>query len=388
MAIVKTEMLGPFLGINNRLPRHALTVNNDNLRGAYLADAVGVDIDATGRLSRADGATNVAALTTGRSLFSREGTMLLADGLALKKVVSLSPFSTSTIDSVGSGRVAYEAINGEIFYSDGDKIGCLEVAGSVRAVGIQIPTSLSLSVTSGSLIPAWYQATITYFVGDEEGSAYPSQNIELTAMGGVALSLPTPPAGITAIGVYLSGPNGEVPLLHSIISPVGSITLTTLATGRQCLTQFRSPMPAGEILTHIPGYLLSASGEWVYYSEYMNFAMTNPVKGYIKLPADVSVMIGNENGVYIVADRTYWLTGLGTAEIDLIPLQPYGAVKFSQSRHPTEKKVFWLSEKGVCVGDDQGQVVNLQEKNLLLNLSGTGASVFIEGNNRIVATNG
>jgi len=388
MAIVKTEKLGPFMGINNRLPRHALVMRSDKSKSHYLADAIGVDLDVTGRLSTAHGSTKIVSLSSGRSLYAQGNTMLYAEGGELRRVSTLSPFAYSVIDTVGTGKLAYEAINGDIYYSDGVKLSCLESAGSVRPVGVPVPASFSAVAASGSLIAASYQLTITYFNGVEEGGAYPSISLDLATTGGFDLTLPTPPAGVTQIGVYLSGPNDYTPLLHSVIYPVAGLSLTSPASKRPCRTQIKGPMPAGELLTHTPTHFLVAAGAIVYYSEQYNFGLTLPESSYITLPADVSVMIACENGVYIVADKTYWLTGLGTPQIDLIPIAPYGAVKFSQTRHPTEKKVYWLSAKGLVVGDDQGQFANLQEKNLLLDLAGDGASLFIEGNNRVVSTNG
>lgn len=385
MAQNKPVRLGPFLGLNNRLKRHALTVPD---KGAYLADAVNVDLDATGRLSCSNGQAKVSALSSAHSLFGNQNTMLFASGGSLHRVTDMTTLSHTSIDTVAGSHVSYVEINGEIFYSDGSKIRCLSAANVVRSVGIPVPASLSAGAAGGTLQPAWYQATITYFVGDEEGGAFPSVNIELSSAGGIALFMPATPSGVTAIGVYVSGPNGEVPMLHSIIAPTGMFVITGEPTLRACQTQFKQPMPAGAILATLPGYLFSASGNAVSYSDPYNFAITSPEKNYIPFSSEVSVMIGCENGLYVVADKTYWITGFGTPELNMLPILPYGAVKWSQTKHPTEKKVYWLSRRGLVVADDQGQIANLQEKALLLDLQGAGASLFIEGNNRIVTTNG
>ena len=47
--MMKTQNLGPFLGINNRLPDFALHVDQ---KGDYLSAADNVDIDNTGRIRR------------------------------------------------------------------------------------------------------------------------------------------------------------------------------------------------------------------------------------------------------------------------------------------------------------------------------------------------
>lgn len=380
---------GPFLGENNRLQPHALEVNVKGRRaGSYLAASNNIVIDPTGRIESRGGFTETLPATTGRSLCAKAGKMLFADGDSLKQV-SFSPYAATTIDTVSSGRVCYAESNGDIYYSDGVKLSCLEAGGVVRSVGVPLPVSLAASTTTGALAPAWYQVTITYFNGVEEGGAYQSQNVELTATGGIHLVLPATPVGVTAIGAYLSGPNGEVPLLYNIYAPAtATIDITAPATGRAVQLQFKDQMPAGELLAFHDARLLSAIGQVVYYSEPYNYGLTVPSTNYIQFPEEVTVMQPCVGGVYIVADKTYWLTGLGTDQMDLMPMLPYGAVKHTSEYLPTQKQVFWLSERGVVVGDEQGQVKNIQEESLLLSLAGEGAALYIEKHNRIVATNG
>jgi hypothetical protein len=273
------------------------------------------------------------------------------------------------------------------------KLGCVQADNAIRPVGIPVPASLSASVTTGDLLPGWYQTTITYFYGDEEGGAYPSVNTELPVGGGITLTLPSIPIGVTAIGVYLSGLNGEVPFLYGSVSPsTSTVTLAGLATGQACRTQFRGPMPAGELLAHLDGRLLSAAGSILSYSDEYNFGMTHLSSGYIPFPADITVVQPcsslTGSGVYVVADKTYWLTGIGTEQMSIADVLPYGAVKRSSGLMRNQSKAFWLGARGLVIGDSNGQVQAVQEKDLLLDLSGSGASVFIEGNNRIVTTNG
>lgn len=378
--------LGPFLGENNRRQPHALAVPD---KGSFLSASNNVIIDDTGRIETRSGTTKVQSLTTGRSLFSSGDKVVYADGTSLYRVTDFSPFAASAFATVAAGRVGFADSNGEIFYTDGAKIGCLSAANAVRTVGIPVPASLSVAPTLGALDPAWYQVTITYMVGAEEGGAYPSQNIQLTSTGGIALTLPAAPAGVTAVLAYVSGPNGETPFLYNTYSPaITTLDIITLGTGRACATQFKAPTPAGEQLAFFQGRLLSASGDTLSYSDAYNYGLTTPSKNYIRFSKPISIVAPCVGGIYVAADKTYWITGLGTDDMTLIPVLPYGAVKYSQGKVRNEEKVFWLSERGVVIGDAAGQVRNVQEDAMLLSLSGEGASLMVEGVNRIVATNG
>lgn len=387
MAIVKTVTLGPFLGENNRLPRTSLNTVVDRTRVAYLAATDNVDVDQSRTLKSGRGQTLFQPLADGHSLTCLAGKMLFADDDTLYRVTSFAPLTTTTVCAV-AGKVSFEDINGEIFFTDGDSLRCLQADNTVRKVGLPVPGTLSLAATAGALPAGDYLVAVTWFNGAEEGAASPVANITLATAGGITVTLPTAPTEATHVGIYLSTPNGTVLRLHSVIAPASSATLTAEATGRECRTLGRWPMMPGSLITHIPGRLLTAEGNRLYISDAYNFAMLPPVKGYVEFPAEITVIAGNTNGVYVVADKTYWLINPGTEQMDMNPVFNYGAVKFSQSKHPTEKQVVWLSAKGVVIGDESGQVKNITEDTLKLDLSGTGASLYLYEDNRIIATNG
>ena len=52
---MKTTPIGPFLGINNRVPDFALRKSTAQLSGNYLREAENVDIDNARRLRRREG---------------------------------------------------------------------------------------------------------------------------------------------------------------------------------------------------------------------------------------------------------------------------------------------------------------------------------------------
>ena len=60
---MKTLALGPFLGINNRLPDFALRIRTRQLSGDFLRSAINVDVDNSGNLRsrRATERTTVVA---------------------------------------------------------------------------------------------------------------------------------------------------------------------------------------------------------------------------------------------------------------------------------------------------------------------------------------
>ena len=63
---MKTLPIGPFLGLNNRLPDTALNTEH----GSWLKEAVNVDIDNAGRVRSRDDVTLIQAMTGAHSVFA------------------------------------------------------------------------------------------------------------------------------------------------------------------------------------------------------------------------------------------------------------------------------------------------------------------------------
>ena len=81
-----TAPIGPFVGINNRLPDHQLgVVDRGRKAGDYLRNAVNVDLTAAGTLQRRKGSTLAVPGTRCHSLWSDGTDALYVDGADLKR---------------------------------------------------------------------------------------------------------------------------------------------------------------------------------------------------------------------------------------------------------------------------------------------------------------
>lgn len=80
-----TTPLGPFAGINNRLPDHRLgIVSRGQKAGDYLRNAVNVDLTSAGTLQRRKGTTLALAGADCHSLWADEHGAYFVDGSNLK----------------------------------------------------------------------------------------------------------------------------------------------------------------------------------------------------------------------------------------------------------------------------------------------------------------
>ena len=100
--MTNTIQLGPFLGVNNRLPDFAL-IKKDI--GAFVRQAVNVDVDNAGRIRRRVGRELIQAMTSPHSYFDNGSMKLMVRGSVLYSV-NLSPYSETYLASLSSNNAA------------------------------------------------------------------------------------------------------------------------------------------------------------------------------------------------------------------------------------------------------------------------------------------
>ena len=384
-----TQKVGPWLGINNRLPASALHISTRALQGDYLADAVDVDVDNAGRLRRRQTYTPLHALPGAHSII-----MTSADAgyLVVGSVLySVAP-STAVMELVAvltsNAPMSYVLDGGNLYYSNGTDSG--RVVGTTRyPLGMPTPDSPAISAIGGGLLDGWYQVGVSYVnaTTGEEGGVSASSNMELTS-GGIRVTLPAATAGATHINVYLSDANGELPRLAATVA-VGTalVDLIALATGRETPGRFESLLPAGRLFM-ANGRLCSHAGSTVYVGLPYRHGYYLPAEGYIPFGADVSNAVSCQFGTYVVADKTYWIPGdLGEVKDTIVTVLPYGGVPGTTFEFPDKSKVGWFGAKGVVFGSPNGEVEAVMADNIDLTPPASGFSAVLTsgGYRRVVS---
>lgn len=125
----------------------------------------------------------------------------------------------------------------------------------------------------------------------------------------------------------------------------------------------QAAMPAGSCLAHYRGQLLVASGTFLYISEPFQYNTRKLHRGFIPFPAPITVIAPCEDGVFICADKTYWLGG------DLLEGAPVvvsllSALKNSLVLDNERAVAYWQSQKGLVIGTAGGQIKFPQDEAL------------------------
>ena len=382
MANKKLPTIGPFpLGVNNRRPPHELTQAVGNTTVDLLRDAVNVDISDSGKLRRREG---FALVHSGRShsawgddkagFYAEGGTLYqltLSSGGELQRTVIRD-------DLIPTETLSYCEAGGTYYYASRSVIGMVRSGARLDFTPHPLLTPM-LSATPGALPKGRYQVCITQFSAAGESASTVPATIEVPEGGGIRVS-PIPPAPMGCITlIYVTGANGEVFGRADVTITAGvAEILTPSATGATCQTLLLEPIPAGAIVRWSNGRLLVAVGHLLIYSEPFFPGLYRPSKNYIQFPAPITVIEPCGGGVFVAADKTYWLGGEIT-QASLTEVLPYGAVPHSGGNDPTRPDApFWISDRGLVFGAADGTVKNVQEEQLALAGGTAGASVYRE----------
>ena len=142
--------------------------------------------------------------------------------------------------------------------------------------------------------------------------------------------------------------------------------------GEQSLT----PMPAGQHIAYHGARLLVAVGSALLYSEPFTPHLRDEARGFELFPAPITCLAAVEAGVFVVADKTYFIAGGLPAQTVRAVLE-YGAPE-QQPSYRKDGSAHWMSERGLVSCTRAGEIANLQEAHVALRAQGTAATLMRE----------
>lgn len=388
---MKTTSLGPFLGINNRLPDHALRVDKMRVKpGDWLRSANNVDIDDAGNIRRRAGTALVQAMSNAHSLQMISPTNGFIVRAAVLYAVTLPAYSEILLKVlVSNARMSYTRLGDSWYFSNGTDSGRI-IDGAAYPLALLTPVTPALSGIGGSLEAGRYLISVSYFnaVTGEEGGISASGTYELSSVGGIRVALPAVLIGATNINIYLSAANGGVPaLLASVATGTTTYDCIALANGRESSMRFEAPLPAGTLFIH-NGRLCSFFANIVYVGLPFRPGYYLPAEGFIPFPNTISIAVSAQSGVYVASDKTYFIPGdLGNVNGPLVDVLPSGAVPGTAFTVPASSDVGWFGVNGFVMADTQGAAVEAISAavDLVAPTSGTAVVMECDGFKRVVS---
>lgn len=373
-------------GINNVLPEERLRDEQQRRRFAELREALNIDIDDDGRVRRRDGYASVYSGSSIHSFWSNGTDAYFVEGTILKQL-NADFTATNLKTGLQPGRtMSYVDTSEGVFFADGYVSGVIS-GGNAGSWGLSTPALPSVAATTGSLAAGRYQITVTVQTSSGlESGARRGATFDLVSDGGLSLTNIPNVAGTSHVNIYVTPTDGDMYYLAARVT-----TGTTTATisdpsqwyGRVLRTLHYEPPPIGTLLEKFKGRILIALGDVLYYTEPYGYHWTRLDRNYVRFPSSITMVKAVENGVYLAADKTYWLNGTDPADWSITVVSDSPAVLGTgqlTSAHDLGGEsdldvVMWTSAEGVFVGEPGGATRNLTTGRYVPNAATQGVSL-------------
>lgn len=344
--------ISSFLGVNERLHRGALRVEE----GFFVAQAKNVDLTRTGQFIGRAGYRRVVAGSDMHSLWvSATARAFVASGKQLcalnVRACVLQPLG---MDVPSIARLAFaELADGDIAVTDGRALLRIQPDSSLGPMLAPAPAPQPVA----QLTPGSRHFLYCFAYVDARGVVGLCTPVRHGVGEVLSFDVPTPPAGLLT-QIYVSHPGGEVMYLLAE-SAGGSVTAGEQRIGGQCPTLHLQALPAGDALQLHGGRLYVVRGSVIYFSEPYQFGAMAPTN-FLQFPAPVTVLAAMPTGLFVVADKTYWMLGTDPAMASMEVVNEHTGVARSLARLSNGRAV-WGSSQGTVVGNKDGEVVSLTD---------------------------
>lgn len=376
--------LSALLGLNNRRPDFRLRTKD----GVFVRAAVNSLVSDAGSIKRRSGYAEEFAgadchsfwvdTTTDTGYYADTSTLyrVRASGAGLAREVMVSDLARGRM-------LTYARVGTDVVFSDGVKNRCIGAEGE-RPFGVPSvqTTPVVTPSTGGSLTAGAYQVCFAYANDQLEiGGTTPAALVDVPANGKLTITnLPAAwPLGADTLLIYVSTPNGTAMFVERRqLTPSTTDTISVLlGSGMQASTYLQRELPPGRILRFYGTRLYVADGVTLWYSDIYSPALCSPSRSFVMFQAPITVVEPCDDGLFVVADATYWLGG-DIESATLKEVSPATGVFGTGRAMPHQKQCFWMSNKGIVMGSPGGAVELLQDENVVVPGAAAGASLVLE----------
>ena len=339
-----------------------------NLSPNSLREANNVDITNEGSVKRRYGYSKIYSGTDIHSLyknyFVEEGTVkeLLSDNTAV-----------AIVSGVGSNRLSFCESNSIIYFSNETANGTL-----TGPLGIEdIPIAPTVSEVSGTLVAGNYQVSICYADEEQGGAIEPivisignNSAIQINNIVGSSMGYDTL--------IFISTPDGsELYECTRLPSSAISYTYSTTNSGKVLDTLFMKQIPTGQIIRAFKGRLYIASGSTLYYTEAHRYGLYTPSNTFFNFPERITVLQETDTGLFIVADKTYFLNGTNPKDMTLKIISNDTGVEGTGISTEAENfnigfqglSAYWFGSQGAVLGEPNGTLMYLSRDKLNIDIT-------------------
>lgn len=348
----------------------------ERLPEGAVVDAVNVDFTVGGKMELRTGFERVLEADNVRAVFAMGDDLALVAG---DKLLRFSDGVTSELASMSPGPVAAVYHNGELLLNTLNQ--------SVRVAGTQVlpwavpSPAFDLQVEPGNLPAGVYRVAVTALGGGIESGC-----IEKVVTLGEGQALRVSVADDRECRLYCSVANGST-LYHQGIAYDTNLISSVMDAGVRCDTAGLEPLPFCSILASHQGMVVGADGRYLHHSRPMQPHLCNPEFDYVAYPEPITLLASVAGGVFVCADKTYFLSGMGGSEFVQRAVAEYGAVAGTAVTLP-DGSAAWFCQYGQVIGRPDGSIELITRNSYSPDTAQQGSAGFIEhnGNQMVVTT--
>lgn len=365
MSVVRRDQ---FAGSNN-------IAKPERLPEGAVVDAVNMDFTVGGKAELRTGFSKVRDCSNARAIFDMGSNGLaLVDGEDLIRVDQRG--SETFIAKLSAGHVAATLHNNLLYLNTA--IESIVVGETVEQWSVE-PPAFDVSLTSGNMAVGLYKVAVTKLANGKESGCIPA-----VISVGQGQSIVVSSAG-SGNRLYCSVANGQTLYYQGTASHSNYIANPVDDTER-LETDMLQPFPFCEILDSHKGLIVGARGRFLFYSMPLQPHLFNPEVNYIQFPCDIELIASVADGVYVCADKTYFISSIGSDNISQRVVLDFGAVKGTAVKLPN-KTVAWFSKYGQVMAGPEGITELINKASYSPETASDGAAGFLEHNgNQMITT--
>jgi hypothetical protein len=318
----------------------------------FVRSGMNVDFLPDGKIRLRPGRDLIAGLTSARAAEQYGDNLVIADGNQLKLYREIDSTLLDLGQIAGAGQFCGAELAGEMFICTANER--IRLRGDQRlAWGID-QVHAALSIGAGRLESGTYRIAITGVTADGIESGAVPYVVQLPGDSSVTLQ-PSLPDGAVAARLYATTANGDTLFLQEERA-AGSFVLDTVRSDTaRLMTENLVPPPLGEQMTDHNAQLLIVVGNVLHYTEPYMPHLCHRLRGHITFPDPITVVVSVGSVVFVCADKTYAIQGLGTAEQQMPSPLGIGGLRGSGTRLK-DGSAAWMTKYGQAIGGKDGSV--------------------------------
>lgn len=366
MSIVRRDQ---FVGSNN-------IAKPERLPEGAVVDAVNMDFTVGGKAELRTGFSKVRDCSNARAIYaSGDDGILVIDS---NSVFHIKDGIETALATISAGPVSAVSYNAKIYLNT--LAESIVIDQGVTKWALSQP-QFDVSLVAGTMPAGIYKVAVTELHDGIESGCIPAT---INVGAGQAISVTTYSAGNCRL--YSSVANGQT-LYHQGSATIQNKISVPVDDTARLETAMLSSLPFCNMLTSHNAMIVGARGRFLYHTRPMTPHLHNPESDYIQYAEDITIIAAVAGGIYVCADKTYFVSGLGSQEVNQRLVHEFGAITGTAVKLPSGA-VTWFSKYGQVIAGPDGAVELVNRASYSPDTAKDGAAGLLEhnGNQMIVTT--